>query len=49
MAAFDTVIRHGTIAIASPTFPTGPQNLRFSDYFAVKAESLQRAEIGKPL
>jgi site-specific DNA recombinase len=34
---------------ASPTFPTGPQNLRFSDCLSVKAESLQRAEIGKRL
>jgi hypothetical protein len=37
------------LGVVSPTFPTGPQNLRFSDCFAVKAESLQRAEIGKPL
>jgi hypothetical protein len=30
----------------SPTFPTGLWKLRFSGFFAVKAESLQGAAIG---
>jgi len=31
--------------IANPTFPTGLWKLRFSGFFAVKAESLQRAAL----